>query len=46
MHHAAVTVGHDLKFDVVRIQDQFLDVNRGVAERFVCLETRTVKSGN
>ena len=31
----AVAVGHDLKFDVMRIVDQFLDVNVAVPERFL-----------
>ena len=44
MNDVAVAVGHDLKFDVVRIDDQFLDVNLGVAERLLRFHARAVKA--
>ena len=42
----AVLVGHDLKFDVMRIDDQFLDVNVAVAESLLRFRARGVKAGH
>src|SRR3989442_4356123 len=44
MHDAAMAVGDDLKFNVMRIDDEFLQVNLFVAKSFLRLVTRTVKS--
>ena len=44
VHDVAVVVGHDLKLDVVRVLDQLLDVDAGVAERFFRLQPRARES--
>ena len=44
VHGVAIIVGHDLKLDVVRVHDQLLDINVGVAERFLRFHPRAVKS--
>ena len=44
MDGVAVVVGHDLKLDVVRVNDQLLDVNLGVAESLFRFHPRAVKS--
>ncbi len=38
-----MAVGDNLKFNVVRIDDEFLQVNLFVAKSFLRLVTRTVK---
>ena len=40
----AVLIGHDLKLDVVRIDDELLDVNVAVSESFLRFAARGVKS--
>src|SRR5207302_1666868 len=44
MDRASVLVRHDLEFDVMRIDDQLLDVNRAVPESFLRFHPRVVKS--
>ena len=44
MHDVAMIVRHDLKLDVVRVLDQFLDVDVGVAECFLRFHPRAVES--
>src|SRR6516165_10233564 len=44
MNNAAVTVGHDLKFNVVRVHDQLLDVNIRISESLLRFESRGVIS--
>ena len=39
-----MAVGHDLKLDVVRVLDQFLDVDLGVAEGLLRLHPRAVEA--
>ena len=43
MNHAAMAVGHDLKFDVVGIDDQFFNVNIAVPESLFRLVPRAMK---
>ena len=44
MNDVTVTIGNDLKFDVMRIDDQLLDINLFIPEGFLRLVTRAVKS--
>ena len=44
MDGVAVLIGHDLKLDVMRVDDQFLDVNLGVPESFFRFRSRAVKA--
>ena len=46
VHHATVAVSHDLKFDMVRIHKQLLDINLGRSEGLLRFKTRTVESGD
>ena len=43
MHHVTMTVGNNLKLDVMRIDDELLEINLFVAESFLGFVTRTVK---
>ena len=43
VNDAAATVGNDLKFDVVRIEDELLDVNPLIPECFLGLVARAMK---
>ena len=40
----AVLIGHDLKLDVMRVDDQLLDINLGVPESFLRFRSRAVKA--
>ena len=44
MNHVSVTIGDNLKFDVMRIDDELLDVNLLVSESFLRLVTRAMES--
>src|SRR5438128_3245194 len=44
MNGMPMHVCDDLEFDVMRIENQFFDVNRGVSKRFFRFCARTVKS--
>ena len=44
MDHVAMVVGHDLKLDVVRILDELLNIDAGIAERLLRLRARGVDS--
>ena len=44
MHGVSVMIGYDLKFDVMRIENQFLNVNGRISKRLLCLGARGVKS--
>ncbi len=43
VHDVTVFVRHDLKFDVMRIDDQFLDVNVAVPKSLLCFHARGMK---
>src|SRR5207247_10754285 len=43
MHDTAVAVGHDLKFNVVGIMDELLQIDLFISKSFLRLVTRTVK---
>ena len=45
MNDVPVLIGHDLKFDVMRIDDQLLDVDLAVSESFLRFRARSVKPG-
>src|SRR5438309_11946359 len=45
MNNVAVAIGHDLEFDMVRINDQLLDVDSAIPKSFFGFETRIVKTG-
>ena len=44
MNDVAVLIGHDLKLNVMRVNDQLLDVNRGVPESLLRFRSRAVKA--
>ena len=46
MHHVAVLVAQDLKFDVARTLDQFLHVDVGAAEGLLGFGARRLKQGD
>src|SRR6266487_1685313 len=43
MNNVAVTIGDDLKFHVVRIEDKFLKINLVISESFLRLVTRAME---
>src|SRR4029453_13580034 len=43
MNHVSVTIGDNLKFDVMRIDDELLDVNLFISESFLRLVTGAMK---
>ena len=43
MHHVTMTIGNNLKLDMMRIDDELLDINLVVTEGFLGFVTRTVK---
>src|SRR6266704_6452736 len=43
MNSVSVTIGDNLKFDMMRIDDELLDVNLLISESFLGFVTRTVK---
>ena len=43
MHDVTMLVRHNLKFDVVRIDDEFFDINIGVAKSILCFHPRRVE---
>ena len=46
MNNAAMAIGHDLKLDVVGINDELLDINVAVSEGFLGFEASVVKASN
>ena len=44
MHNTAVAVGDDLKFNMVRINNQLLQIHLFISKGFLSLVTRTVES--
>src|SRR5437588_4861385 len=44
MHDVAMTVGHDLKFNVMRIDDQLFKINLRISEGLLRFVTRAVKA--
>src|SRR5437870_4387212 len=45
VHNVTVTVSHNLKLDVMRIEDQLFDVDLRISKSFLCFVTRTMKTG-
>src|SRR5919197_1521439 len=46
MYDAPVSIGHYLELDVVRVDDEFLDVDVAISERLFSLESCAVKGGD
>src|SRR5207248_6533926 len=45
MDDVAMTIGHDLKFNVARVEDELFQIHLIVSKRFLSLMTRAVESG-
>src|SRR5438046_9129952 len=45
MDDVATTIGHDLKFNVARVEDEFFQIHLIVSKCFLSLMTRAVESG-
>ena len=46
MNDASMGVGHDLKLDMVRIDDELLDVDSGIPEGFLSFMARAMKASH
>src|ERR1700688_2925032 len=46
MNNVAVTIGHDLKLDMMRVDNELLDIDFAISKSFLGFVTRAVKAGD